>query len=140
MGVGPGSPGMSPHEAPAWKLVGGTVGGDGAMFDVLGPVSLSFLAVPVPCALTHPARGLQMRWRRPGFCSPLCQVDPNWAGSYGHSGRSEGWESLTPHWALSGEWGLQPPVGQSCPKHQLPNRALLRLPEAFRKAASRNAR
>ncbi|XP_017896479.1 PREDICTED: uncharacterized protein C16orf59 homolog isoform X3 [Capra hircus] len=22
---------------------------------------------------------------------------------------SEGWESLTPHWALSGEWGLQPP-------------------------------
>lgn len=69
MGVGLGSHRMSPHESPARKLVGGTVGGDGAMFDVLGPVPLSSLAVPVPCALIYPAPGapdaLEMAWALP---------------------------------------------------------------------------
>lgn len=60
MGVGLGSPGMSPHESPAWKLVGGTVSSDGAMFDVLGPVPLSSLAVPVPRMGAPDA--LEMAW------------------------------------------------------------------------------
>ena len=60
MGVGLGSPGMSPHESPAQKLVGGTVSSDGAMVDVLGPVPLSSLAVPVPCMGAPDA--LEMAW------------------------------------------------------------------------------
>lgn len=110
MGVGPGSPRMSPHEAPAWKLVGGTVGGDGAVFDVLGPVPLSSLAVLCPVHLpTQPGGSrcagdglgsalLSARWTPTGL-APVVTLEA----------LSEGRESLTPHWALSGEWGLQPP-------------------------------